>query len=206
LFEEIIKRKHLSEKNSAFILRQVLSAITYCHSKGVVHRDLKPENVLIDSIQENGLINVKIIDFGTALFFSKDTEINETLGTPYYVAPEVLLGNYTEKCDIKSIGVIMYILLCGSPPFNGKSDEEIMNAVKKGAYSFKNKVWESISPEAKDLIKQMLAYNPEERISAINAYANSWIQSKEFKEVSEEKTKEIMSNMGKFIVKYAICN
>lgn len=134
-----MKRKHFSEKDAAFVLKQVLSAITYCHSKGVMHRDLKPENVLIETISAEGQINIKVIDFGTALFYSPETRLNETLGTPYYVAPEVLIGNYNEKCDCWSIGVIMYILLCGTPPFNGRSDEEIMNAVKKGSYSFSSK-------------------------------------------------------------------
>ena len=138
MFDEIIKRKYMSEKDAAYIIRQVLSAITYCHSKGVVHRDLKPENVLIDMIQENGKINIKVIDFGTALFLAPQVRLKETMGTPYYIAPEVLKGNYTEKCDVWSIGVILYILLSGSAPFNGATDEDIMNAVKKGTYAFKS--------------------------------------------------------------------
>lgn len=128
----------MTEQDAAYIIRQVLSAITYCHSKGVVHRDLKPENILIDSIQENGKINIKVIDFGAALFFSPRTKFSETLGTPYYIAPEVLLGNYTEKCDVWSIGVILFIMLSGTAPFNGVTDDDIMNAVKKGTFSFKS--------------------------------------------------------------------
>ncbi len=140
LFDEILKRKYMSEEDAAYVIRQVLSAVTYCHTKGVVHRDLKPENVLIDSIQENGRINIKVIDFGTALFFSPQIRLKETMGTPYYIAPEVLMGNYTEKCDVWSIGVILYIMLCGTPPFNGETDEDIMNAVKKGTFAFKGTV------------------------------------------------------------------
>lgn len=128
----------MTEFEAAYIIRQVLSAIMYCHAKGVIHRDLKPENILIDSIQENGKINVKLIDFGTALFFSPQEKFKETLGTPYYIAPEVLMGSYTEKCDIWSIGVILYILLSGTAPFNGNTDEDIMNAARKGTYSFKS--------------------------------------------------------------------
>ena len=127
----------MTEQDAAYVVRQLLSAITYCHSKGVVHRDLKPENILIESIGEDGRINIKVIDFGAALFFAPETKISETLGTPYYIAPEVLLGNYNEKCDVWSIGVILFILLSGTAPFNGPNDEEIMNAVKKGTYSFK---------------------------------------------------------------------
>ena len=130
----------MSEQDSAFIIRQLLSAITYCHSRGVVHRDLKPENILIDSVSKDGKILIKVIDFGAALFISPNGKITELLGTPYYIAPEVLFGNYNEKCDIWSIGVILYILLSGSPPFNGNSDDDIMNSVKKGAYNFKSKI------------------------------------------------------------------
>lgn len=118
-------------------MRQLLSAITYCHSKGIVHRDLKPENILIDSVLKDGKITIKVIDFGAALFIAPHGIISETLGTPYYIAPEVLLENYNEKCDVWSIGVILYILLCGSPPFNGTTDNDIINAVKKGTFDFK---------------------------------------------------------------------
>jgi calcium-dependent protein kinase len=138
LFDEIIRRKFLSEEDGAYVVKQLISAITYCHAKGVVHRDLKPENILIDSITEGNKINIKVIDFGTAMFFSPDREIEGTLGTPYYVAPEVLMGTYTEKCDTWSIGVILFVLLSGSAPFNGKSDEEILAAVKKGKFAFRS--------------------------------------------------------------------
>jgi calcium-dependent protein kinase len=140
LFDEIIKRKFMNEQDAAYITRQVLSAITYFHSKGVVHRDLKPENILIDSISSDGHINIKVIDFGAALFISPKTRISETLGTLYYIAPEVLKGDYNEKCDLWSIGVILFILLSGSAPFNGTTDDDIMEAVKKGKYAFKSKV------------------------------------------------------------------
>ena len=126
----------MGEEDAAYIIKQLLSAITYCHLKGVVHRDLKPENVLIDSITSSGKINIKVIDFGAALFIAPETHISEMLGTPYYIAPEVLMGKYDEKCDIWSIGVILYILLCGCVPFNGPTDEAIMECVKKGIYSF----------------------------------------------------------------------
>lgn len=137
LFDEIIKRKFLTEQDAMFIIRQILSATMYCHSKGVVHRDLKPENILIDYVAENGRIMIKIIDFGTALFVPPQTKISEMLGTPYYIAPEVITGEYNEKCDVWSIGVILYILLSGSPPFSGEDDDKILEAVKSGAYSFK---------------------------------------------------------------------
>ncbi len=134
----------MGEEDAAYIIRQILSAITYCHSKGVVHRDLKPENILIDSSSEGGKMNIKIIDFGTALFFTPEVKLRGTMGTPYYIAPEVLLGNYTEKCDVWSIGVILFVLLSGTAPFNGATDDDILTSVKTGKYAFRSTYFSSL--------------------------------------------------------------
>ena len=119
------------------IISQLISAIIYCHKKGIVHRDLKPENILIDKTT-GGDFQIKVIDFGTALFFNSETKFHSTTGTSYYIAPEVLLGNYDEKCDIWSCGVILYILLSGCPPFNGKNDLEIFEAIKKITFTYRS--------------------------------------------------------------------
>lgn len=200
LFDEIIKRKFLNEEDGAYVIRQLLSAITYCHAKGIVHRDLKPENILIDSISEDNKINIKVIDFGTAMFYSPDVELEETLGTPYYVAPEVLMGNYTEKCDVWSIGVILYVLLSGTAPFDGKTDEEILGSVKRGKLEFRSKVWIDVSNLAKDLIKKLLTYNPSKRPSAAEAFKHSWIQNKNYTVLEEEKVQDLILNMSQFCV------
>lgn len=139
LLDTILKIGHFGEREASYILRQVLAAMTYCHSKNIVHRDLKPENILIDSVVE-GNINIKIIDFGTALLCPKNKKIKELVGSAYYIAPEVLTGKYTAKCDVWSIGVIMYMLLSGYPPFNGENDQEIMEVVKTGHYDFSGKL------------------------------------------------------------------
>lgn len=124
-----------------------MSAVSYCHSLGIVHRDLKPENILIDKELNNTL---KLIDFGTSVQYSKDREIlNQVHGTSYYIAPEVLNKKYDERCDIWSIGVILYILLSGKPPFDGDDDDQITEQVKKGNYSMDGKIWNKISNEAK---------------------------------------------------------
>lgn len=135
LFDEIQRRKTFSEKNAAEIISQLLSAIVYCHERKIVHRDLKPENVLLDNTNP-GKLQVKVIDFGTAQFFEPAAKLKSMTGTAYYIAPEVIMKNYNEKCDVWSCGVILYILLSGTPPFNGKNDEEIIRAVKKTKYSF----------------------------------------------------------------------
>lgn len=106
---------------------QVLTALAHCHACKIVHRDLKPENLLLDKNTPDAVI--KIIDFGTSKIFNPDKKLRKALGTPYYIAPEVIKGSYNEKCDIWSCGVILYILITGKPPFNGFNDDEILNAV-----------------------------------------------------------------------------
>lgn len=126
-----------------------------------MHRDLKPENLIYESDKDGSTL--KVIDFGTSREFDGNTKLSQRLGTPYYIAPEVLKRKYDEKCDIWSCGVILYILLCGYPPFAGKTDEKIMERVQKGVYSFDHEEWEEISKEAKEFIKKMLTYDPSKR-------------------------------------------
>lgn len=111
-----------------------MSCINYCHSNHIVHRDLKPENILLEQTKE--FDQIKIIDFGTSLVFDENKKLDEKLGTPYYIAPEVLAKNYGPKCDIWSCGVITYIVLSGIPPFNGASDQEIMKKLRLGSFHF----------------------------------------------------------------------
>lgn len=178
LFTYITSRSFLSEPIAANIMRQVLSAVAYCHSQGIVHRDIKPENLLLDSpptIPE--MIRIKLIDFGTSTLFSSGGRLNQRLGTAYYIAPEVLEMNYNEKCDIWSCGVILYVLLCGFPPFPGNTDAEILRKVKAGKYSFAHESWRNVSIEAKSLIKKMLIMEPAKRISALECLADPWIST-----------------------------
>ena len=175
LFDAITNRKCFTEADAAYVMKQLLAAISYCHSKNIIHRDLKPENVLIDSISDNKL-NVKIIDFGTALICKPNTMVTEKVGTIYYIAPEVLKGNYTSKCDVWSLGIIMYILLSGYPPFNGETDQEILEAIDKGTLVFPSQSWDGVSADAKDLICRMLSYDPEKRITAGEAFQHNWFQ------------------------------
>ena len=154
-------------------MKQVLSCINYCHKANIVHRDLKPENILLEQNKE--FDQIKIIDFGTSLVFDPNRNLDEKLGTPYYIAPEVLNKNYNNKCDIWSAGVITYILLSGSPPFNGQSDQDIMKKVREGTFSFDDRIWQTISENAKLFIRALLTYNPEDRPSAEAALQHAWI-------------------------------
>ena len=153
-------------------MKQVLSAIAYCHSKNIVHRDLKPENLLLDS-ETSGTI--KVIDFGTSQVFDPKSKMHQTYGTPYYIAPEILAGEYNEKCDIWSCGVIMYILLCGRPPFDGENDDEILENVSKAVYKVSGPIWSRVSVEGIDMIKKMLCFDIEKRIGAAAAIGHPWI-------------------------------
>lgn len=197
LFDEIAQRKKFSEVDAAYIMRQLLGAISYCHSRNVIHRDLKPENILINSIEDDK-INVKIIDFGNALVSPPDKIICEKVGTVYYVAPEILMGNYTSTCDIWSLGVIMYVLLSGKAPFNGRADKDILNSVVKGKFGFPSLLWDSISQEAKDLVKKMLTYEPSARITAIEAYNHPWLKICKPSNFDPLLTKEALINFRSF--------
>ena len=135
---------------AAEIMRQVLSAVVYCHEHRIVHRDLKPENLLLEFKRpfEKGN-NLKVIDFGTSIEYNPHQKLRARLGTAYYIAPEVLIGEYDEKCDVWSCGIILYILLCGYPPFNGDNDSQIFEMIKGGKFSFPSPEWDFVSSDAK---------------------------------------------------------
>ncbi|CAG9319801.1 unnamed protein product [Blepharisma stoltei] len=173
LFDEFSKRNVLKEDDCATVIKQLLSAVSYLHSHNIIHRDLKPENILIET--KGDISNVKISDFGTATLCAKNAKIRGALGTVYYVAPEVLLGNYDSKCDMWSIGVIIFTLLSGCPPFDGINDNAILNKILKGNYSFTGPIWANISREAKDLISSLLC-PVETRLTAESALNHPWIQ------------------------------
>ena len=175
LFDYLVQSQRLTEHATAHIMHQLLSAVCFCHEKGIVHRDLKPENLLIDSIAPNGEVFVKVIDFGTSTLFTKDQKMRARLGTPYYIAPEVLNMEYDEKCDLWSCGVILYILLSGQPPFGGNSDQDIMNAIRVGKFTFPGNLWGHVSADAKALITRLLKMNPTERPSAKDSLKDPWL-------------------------------
>ena len=138
-----MKIKNFNPIIAADIMRQLLSAINYCHKRGIVHRDLKLGNILIDSNKSDKL-TIKVIDFGTAGWFTQKKRLTQVMGTPYYIAPEVLEGNYNEKCDVWSCGVALYVLLSGKPPFCGRSEKEIFKTIKEAKLEFTGMILYSI--------------------------------------------------------------
>lgn len=155
-------------------MRQAFGALKYLHSNNIAHRDIKPENFLL--FKDNNPDNVKLIDFGLSKKLSENEIMSNPNGTAYYIAPEVLNGEYDNKCDIWSMGVVLYILLCGRPPFKGKSNPEIIKSVMKGEYNFDYPAFESASDEVKEFISRCLEKDVSKRFSAADAYDHAWIQ------------------------------
>jgi len=175
----------LGERDTSILMEQIFRAVFYMHSHGIVHRDLKPENFLLTKkrvpLDQNTL---KVIDFGIAKRFDNSKGegppvLTTKAGTAYYIAPEVLAGRYNEKCDVWSCGVILYILLSGSPPFGGDDDDQILKAVKKGNIRFDDDpAFETSSREVKDLIKRCCTVDPKRRMSAKEAVSSPWIMNR----------------------------
>ena len=164
-----------SEADASKVIKQILSAIKHLHDKNIAHRDLKPENIIFTSSEDQG-ISIKLIDFGLSKLLGIDNKVMMTkLGTPYYVSPEVLEGIYDKRCDLWAIGVIAYILLSGTPPFNGRNEVEVFNKIRCCDYDFPDKQWSYISDEAKDFISKLLHPEPNKRMSAELALQHPWI-------------------------------
>ncbi|KAM6158506.1 serine/threonine-protein kinase 33 [Rhynchocyon petersi] len=176
------KKGHFSENETRWIIQRLASAIAYLHDKDIVHRDLKLENILVKSsfIDANNEmnLNIKVTDFGLAVRKHGGSEamLQTTCGTPIYMAPEVINAHdYSRQCDIWSIGVIMYILLCGEPPFLASSEEKLFELIRKGELHFEDPVWNSISNCAKSALKQLMKVDPAHRITAKELLDAQWI-------------------------------
>ena len=177
LFEKA--ETHLSENQIAVIFKQILSGLSYLHSNNIVHRDLKLENILISDkeyvpITGEEYLDIKIIDFGNAKHFEKNIKDKSIVGSTYYIAPETFMKKSGKESDLWSAGVILYMLVVGSPPFSGESDKKIFSSVRKGVYDKNYSRWKNASSEVKDLIEKLLVSDPKKRLSAKEALEHVW--------------------------------
>ncbi|KAJ8572101.1 hypothetical protein K7X08_008612 [Anisodus acutangulus] len=173
LFDRIIQRGHYTERKAAELTKIIVGVVEACHSLGVMHRDLKPENFLL--VNKDDDFSLKAIDFGLSVFFKPGQIFTDVVGSPYYVAPEVLLKHYGPEADVWTAGIILYILLSGVPPFWAETQQGIFDAVLKGHIDFDSDPWPLISESAKDLIRKMLCMRPSERLTAHEVLCHPWI-------------------------------
>lgn len=215
LFKLIDNKKSLSELYSLRIIYQVLAAVKYLHAENVVHGDIKPENIMIDNFGNCSFTNksnyttedltsfeVKLIDFGTSKFFSKNKVFNKLIGTSFYVAPEVILGGYHRQCDLWSCGVVLYTMISGGFPFYSQDEDELYEKIKNDQPDFKN--FPNVNPNTIDLISKLLEKNPLDRINATKSLEhpafeklNSLIAKKNEKIVVQEYSKDVLSRLKK---------
>ncbi|XP_035996504.1 calcium/calmodulin-dependent protein kinase type II subunit beta isoform X7 [Fundulus heteroclitus] len=175
LFEDIVAREYYSEADASHCIHQILDSVSYTHQHDIVHRDLKPENLLLASKCKNAA--VKLADFGLAIEVQGEQQAwFGFAGTPGYLSPEVLRKEaYGKPVDIWACGVILYILLVGYPPFWDEDQHKLYQQIKAGAYDFPSPEWDTVTPEAKNLINQMLTINPAKRITAQEALKHPWV-------------------------------
>ncbi len=177
LFESIVQLEKYSEKEAAEVIRSVASALKYLHGIGIVHRDLKPENLIY--AKKNPYRELKVTDFGLAKLKKRSEMLTTACGTPGYVAPEVLKKQeYNEAVDVWSLGVILYILLCGFPPFYHEQTQKLYALIKAGDYQFPHDYWKDITDSAKELIRKMLTVDPKKRITVDQILQHPWVQGR----------------------------
>ena len=185
-----------SEINAARIIKSLLQAVDYLHENDIVHRDIKPENILFQSSQDDA---IKLIDFGLARKHTPgDQPMRNPVGTAYYMSPELLKGKYDKSCDVWSVGIIVYILLCGHPPFNGFTDSDIFESIESGHLGFpNNQAWSDKSDRAKDFIKCLLRREPSRRLTAKEALNHPWITKNTHCERTIAKDEDLMARIQK---------
>uniref|UniRef100_A0A6B2LBF2 non-specific serine/threonine protein kinase n=1 Tax=Arcella intermedia TaxID=1963864 RepID=A0A6B2LBF2_9EUKA len=172
LYEEIVRRKSFTEKDASYIMLQLLRSLDYLHSQGIVHRDLKLENLLLT---KKNALDIKLADFGLSKVYTGEA-MQTACGTPYYVAPEILLADgYGPKIDTWAAGVLLYVLLSGRLPFSGETDVDLFKAILEAELIWKKPQFDTVSGEAKDLIKKLIVKDPSQRYTAAQALQHPFI-------------------------------
>jgi len=176
LFDRIVEKEKYNEKDARVAMKQIVSAIDACHDLRIVHRDLKPENLLYAAKRGEHRDTIKLADFGLANMLKKDEALATACGTPGYVAPEVIAAQgYGPEVDIWSLGVIMYILLCGFPPFYSENNPQLFRMIQRCQYTFTRPYWDQVSDAAKDLIRSMLVVDPKKRATCKDIMGDPWM-------------------------------
>ncbi|XP_005089392.1 calcium/calmodulin-dependent protein kinase type IV [Aplysia californica] len=174
LFQRIVTQGFYSEKQAANAVRDIVQAVKYLHDHNVVHRDLKPENILYEDLSPDS--RLKVADFGLSTIVSNKVSLMTVCGTPGYCAPEVLKGQkYERSCDMWSVGVITYILLCGYEPFFAENDNQMFKMILKADYKFDSPWWDDVSENAKDLVRKLLVLDPKKRLTPDAALKHVWV-------------------------------
>jgi calcium-dependent protein kinase len=174
LFHRLEKYGKFSEREAQSLFKHLMEVVIFCHDKGIVHRDLKPENILLATKSSSSPI--KLADFGLATYIKPGQSLYGTVGSPFYIAPEVLAGGYNKAADVWSAGVILYILLSGTPPFWGKTKSKIFTAVRNADLRFSSDPWDRLSASARDLVTRMLCVDPSRRLTATEVLGHSWMK------------------------------
>ena len=205
LFNQI--NNSYNEFQLAVLFYQIFSGLYYLHANNIIHRDLKLENILLSEIEKDYKSNlkyfwIKIIDFGTSKIFSKHRKEKSIVGSSYYIAPEVLNQCYNEKCDTWSVGVILYMLICGKPPFDGEDDFKIIDKIKIGKFDDQNKRLLNSSEEVQDLVHKLLTVNIKKRLSAHEALGHPWFKKFNgkslYSNISDEEIKVYLQRLRHF--------
>ncbi|CAG9331053.1 unnamed protein product [Blepharisma stoltei] len=182
-------------------MREIIFGIKHCHSVGVVHGDLRPENILFEN--ESADAKLKIVGFKHSQFIKPNGKLTKFTGTSYFAAPEMISGSYDNKCDIWSLGIILYIMLSGLVPYKAKSEQSLYKKIQEKPVSFDFSVWDGISKEAKDLIKWMLKKNPSNRPTIDEVFENNWIKQRANNSI---KDNPIVSTSLKNLIAFNISN
>ena len=197
LWEKLSSTEEIYENEVAIIMEQIFSAIFYIHTKDLIHNDIRPENIYLIKNDDNSL-SVKLINFGSSALYQNNELLINCNGITYFTAPEAFDGKLNFKCDLWACGIIMYILLTGEPPFDGRDYKELKEKIIQGKISFEGIKWQEISKEAKNLITSLLRNDPLKRISAEDAWNGIWIQKNIKKTRKKYSTSIIRQNWSKF--------
>ncbi|CAI2365600.1 unnamed protein product [Moneuplotes crassus] len=198
LYKNISERDNFTEKDCAGLIKQVLLALNYCHKEGIAHRDLKPDNIMFESNSKDSIC--KLVDFGFASFCKNGKKMDDMLGTPLFIAPEIISNKkYTSKVDIWSLGVITYFIISTNPPFKGRTKRELFDSIKSGDFSFKSApIFRRTSESLQSFISECLVVNPEKRATAEELLKHSWMTDVSSEEVSEDAIKSNLATLKEY--------